>query len=262
MWREVSQKDDMLNWMPKGELDVGATGHMLNFTAQATRLRAFTFLHFASWTNAYATREVETVIAESFDGKVRDSIANKWHPLHTAEYTWTRTSFANILLRYTGDNMDMIHHVESRTPFLDHHLAEYANTIPPSLKMKYDPGKNDFQEKHVLRQAVKSFVTDEVFTRKKQPFLGPTIYKEGGPIHKMLAKVVTKENVEALGFVDWKASSKLLDKAFKERDGVAMRKAMAVAQFVTLGQRFGVKKAEPERNIRAHVNGEVNGYKN
>lgn len=224
-------------------------------------MRGFHFLNFATWTDAYATREVETVIAESFDGKVRSSIANKWHPLHTSEYIWTKTAFPNILLRYTGDNMDMVHHVESRTPFLDHHLTEYANAIPPSLKMKYDPVKDSFQEKHILREAVKPFITEEVFARRKQPFLGPTVYQDGGPIHRMLAEVVTRENVEALGFVDWKASSGLMDRAFKEKDGVAMRKVMALAQFITLGQRFGVKKAEPEEESREYVNGEVNGHR-
>lgn len=262
VWQKLVQKDDdMLSWMAQGEINGDATERMLNSTRQASRIRAFNFLEYAPWTDAYATREIETVIAESYDGKVRRSIAEKWHPLHTSEYVWTKTAFPTILLRYVGDNIDMVHHVESRTPFLDHHVTEYANGIPPSLKMKYDPEKHVYQEKHILRQAMKPFITEEVFSRKKQPFLGPTLYQDGGSFHKMLLRVVTKENVEALGFVDWEASRDIVDKAFKERDGIAMRKAMAIVQFVTIGQRFGVEKAEPERNANGYVNGKVNGHR-
>ena len=250
----------MYSWLPKSKVEGNATDRMLNFTRQAGRLKGMDFLKYLPWTDAYAARDPETAVAESFDGRVRQSIAEKWHPLHTSEYTWTKTAFPNTLLRYVGDNVDMVHHVESRTPFLDHHVTEYANSIPPSLKMKYDPVKDDFREKHILREAVKPFVTEEVYTRRKQPFLGPTIYPEGGPLHTTLKKIVTKENVESLGFVDWEASSGLMDKAFKERDGTAMKQAMAVAQFVTLGQRFGVKKAEPEDRTGSRVKGDTNGH--
>lgn len=37
----------------------------------------------------------------------------------------------------------------------------------------------------------------------------------------------------------------LVEKAFDGKDASAMRFAFTVAQWVVLGQRFGVKKAEP-----------------
>ena len=39
-----------------------------------------------------------------------------------------------------------------------------------------------------------------------------------------------------------------------------MRQVMAVALFVTLGQRFGVRTAEPEDRIGSRVKGDTNGH--
>lgn len=259
--KELAHAPGQINWVNETAPST-STARMLNHTRHASRIGGMIPLHFAPWTDAYATRSSETSIAASFDGRVRDAIANKWHPLHTSEYTWTKTAFPNILLRYTGDNVDMTYAVESRTPFLDHHLTEYANSIPPSLKMKYNPATNEIREKHILREAVRPFITDEVYNRKKAPFLGPTLYRRGGPFHRLLSRLVTRENVdELLGFVDWREYENLMDKAFDEGgkdDPRAMRQVMALAHFVTLARRFGVKKAEPED---ASLNGDgKNGY--
>lgn len=149
--------------------------------------------------DSFLASDPETVLAESFDGRAHNAMANKWHPLHTSEYIWTKSVFPNILLRYLGDNADMVNHVESRTPYLDHHVTEYANGLPPSLKMKYDPATKTVREKHILREAVKPFVTEEIYKRAKHPFMGPVKYSENGPLHKVIMRLVTKENMERLG---------------------------------------------------------------
>lgn len=220
---------------------------MLNDTSIATPLTTHAPLCFAPWTSAcYPDSNPETAIAESFDGRVHEAMANRWHPLHTAAYIWTKTTFPNVLLRYVGDNIDMVHHVESRTPFLDHHVTEYANGLPPSLKMKYDPNTAAFRDKYLLREAMRPFVTEEIYHRAKHPYMGPVRFAENGPLHAVLSRLVTRENVVQLGFVDWSRTEGLVERAFVEKDASAFRKVMAVAQFVVLAQRFGVKTAVPE----------------
>jgi asparagine synthase (glutamine-hydrolysing) len=72
------------------------------------------------------------------------------------------------------------------------------------------------------------------------------VYPANGPLHKLLSRLVTQENVEQLGFVDWSKAQYLLDGAFGDRrDQSAMRFAFTVAQWVVISQRFGVRKAEP-----------------
>jgi asparagine synthase (glutamine-hydrolysing) len=174
-------------------------------------------------------------------------MVNKWHPLHAAEYIWSKSILAKHILRYVGDNVDMVHHIETRPPFLDHFVTEYANYIPPSLKMKYDSEQGAFLEKHILRQAMKPFITEEIYNRRKHPFFGPAKYTENGPMHKVFQRLLTEENVRQVGFLDWDVVQSNLDKAFRDKDPFAFRFSLSAAQFIVLSQRFHVKRAEPSK---------------
>ena len=61
----------------------------------------------------------------------------------------------------------MAHSIEARTPFLDHHLTEYVNGLPPSGKIRWDAEEERFVEKWILREASKPFITEELYKRKK-----------------------------------------------------------------------------------------------
>lgn len=226
---------------------------MFNFTSLPEYIAQANPIPFTAWADLYTDIGQLTALAESFDGRVREAMISKWHPLHTVEYVWTKTIFQQFILRYIGDNIDLVHHIESRPPFLDHHLTEYVNGLPPSLKMKYSQEEQTFHEKHLLRQAMRPFITDEIYHRRKQPFLGPCQYAEDGPVHQTLKRLLTGEHVDALGFVDWTQASQMLDKAFREKDPASFRSAYLLAQLVVLSQRFNVPKAQP-------VDGVVNGY--
>ena len=77
------------------------------------------------------------------------------------------------------DRMSMAHSVESRAPFLDAELVDFAFTIPTSLKTKDPNGK------YILKMAMKDLLPREVLTKKKQGFASGTydVYlKEGREI--------------------------------------------------------------------------------
>lgn len=76
-----------------------------------------------------------------------------------------------------------------------------------------------------------------------QPYTAPTTYPEGGPMHQLFSRLLTKENVDSLGFVDWEKVKGLVDRAFTKEDAFALRQAMIVGQWITIGQRFGCKRA-------------------
>ncbi|KAJ7670220.1 hypothetical protein B0H17DRAFT_1086072 [Mycena rosella] len=71
----------------------------------------------------------------------------------------------------------MANSVEGRFPFLDQHLVRYINTLPPSVKVrpvKRDgPGAWSFTDKWILRQAVKPYITEELYLRKKLSYNAP-----------------------------------------------------------------------------------------
>lgn len=67
-----------------------------------------------------------------------------------------------------ADRMTMAHSLELRVPFLDHHVVEFAATIPPHLKIAEN------MTKYVLRQASKDWLPPEVANRPKRGFPVPT----------------------------------------------------------------------------------------
>lgn len=82
-----------------------------------------------------------------------------------------------------------------------------------------------------------------------QPYSAPTTYPEDGPLHKLLSGLLTRERVEGLGFVAWDKCEGLVEKAFKNKDANAMRFAFTVAQWVVIGERFKIKRAEAPSSL-------------
>lgn len=219
-----------------------ASRQLNNITTIAS-MAAFSFDMFAPWTACYGICDPRMTIANNADGRIKDLMLEKWHPLHTAQYIWTKGHLANIFLTCLGDRTEMAHSVEARTPFLDHKLTEYVNALPPSMKIKYEKDEGRFTEKYILREASKPFITGELYERKKHPYSAPTSWPENGPLHKLMQKLVTKETVEQLGFVDWEQAKDLVHNAFVKDDPTALRFTLLVAEWVVISQRFGVKKA-------------------
>ncbi|EOA84140.1 uncharacterized protein SETTUDRAFT_155435 [Exserohilum turcica Et28A] len=202
---------------------------------------------FASWVpSEFGTSDKRLTAVNALDGCTRDLIADKWHPLHTSLYIWTKTSLANGLLTVLGDRCEMAHSVEGRQPFLDHRLTEYVMALPPSMKLHYDPATCSFTEKWILKEAMKPFITPELYARKKHPFSAPVRYKPGGLVHEFFEKLMTRENVEQLGFLEWEKCKNLLHDAIYDADRPKWSQMILVGQFVILSKRFGVKKAMPE----------------
>ncbi len=68
------------------------------------------------------------------------------------------------------DRATMAHSIEGRVPFLDHEVAEVANTIPPGLKMY------GHEKKYILKKAFEGILPDRVTHREKKGFGVPLEY--------------------------------------------------------------------------------------
>jgi asparagine synthase (glutamine-hydrolysing) len=71
------------------------------------------------------------------------------------------------LLLMRVDKITMATSVETRVPFLDHKLVEFAMTIPRSMKVR------DGENKWVLKKALEGIVPDDILYRPKQGFALP-----------------------------------------------------------------------------------------
>ncbi|KAK2589499.1 hypothetical protein QQS21_012825 [Conoideocrella luteorostrata] len=211
----------------------------------------------------------EAVLA-SCTPEVREKMLHKWHPGHTALYLCIKSFLPNIILAGVGDRTEMAHSIEGRPPFLDHVLSDYINMLPPSVKAKYSEEQDRFDaissfwwkdagsgiraqtEKWILREAVKPFVTEELYRRRKQPFLAPMNWPVNGPLHQLFMRILTKEAIENLGFVDYATVEEALRDAFGEdAKPEAFKTVINVGAWVTLGRRFGIQKASVENSAWA-----------
>ncbi|KAJ7070125.1 putative asparagine synthase [Mycena amicta] len=199
---------------------------------------------------------------EGIDVRVRDkSMSGHWHPLNVSLYVISKTLLGREIIAAVGDRADMMHSVESRVAFLDHHLVDYVTTLPPSVKLMptagEPPRKWQLIEKWILRQAVKPFITEEIYLRKKVPFNPPprpinakqTFDSDSLllPLQKHLKARITKQSVDKLGFLNWSFIREQLDgyvtaPKFIPHGGLdpRARLLMNVLGFIVLQEKFGV----------------------
>ena len=107
-------------------------------------------------------------IAGALDG---DMIAER-HPLDKAQYVWIKTMLEGQILTWGGDRVDMANSMEARPAFLDHHLAEFATQLPPTMRIR---GRT---EKYVLREAMKGLLPTVLYEREKFAFMAPPAHTD------------------------------------------------------------------------------------
>ncbi len=81
-------------------------------------------------------------------------------------YTDTKTYLPGDILTKV-DRTSMLVSLEARVPMLDHHLVEFAATIPPDLKMK------GMTTKYILKKAAERLLPKEIIYRPKSGFAVP-----------------------------------------------------------------------------------------
>jgi asparagine synthase (glutamine-hydrolysing) len=80
-------------------------------------------------------------------------------------YTDAKTYLHELLMKQ--DQMSMAASIESRVPFLDHPLAEFAATLPDRMKLR------GWTTKYVLRQAMRGILPQRILARRKMGFPVP-----------------------------------------------------------------------------------------
>lgn len=125
----------------------------------------------------------ETTLCELEQGLPRSY--RSWGVFNQAEYLEVTYLLPGYILSSQGDRMAMAHSVESRYPFLDHRVVEFAAKLPPRMKMKV------LNEKHLLKRAAIGLVPDSIRNRHKQPYRAPDgrsfFQRKGGYVEDLLS---------------------------------------------------------------------------
>jgi asparagine synthase (glutamine-hydrolysing) len=119
-------------------------------------------------------------------------------------YTDLKTYLVELLMKQ--DQMSMAASIESRVPFLDHPLVEFAAGLPPSMKLR------GFTTKRILREAVKSILPSSILTRAKMGFPVPFGIWARTTHTGVLRDVLLDRRTRERGITDPKAVEALLDR--------------------------------------------------
>jgi len=156
------------------------------------------------WRGQLNGYDASEAIAETFD---RGQLEAR-HPLDKAQYVWIKTMLEGQILTWGGDRVDMANSMEARPAFLDHHLAKFATTVPPQLRIK------GATEKYVLREAMKGLLPETLYKRQKFAFMAPPAHTDQKKWQKMMALMdafVSKEKVADAGLLDYDAIQTMIN---------------------------------------------------
>ena len=113
----------------------------------------------------------QQLLLEAPVGSTYDSFLRYWEQYPQASllsrmlYADQKTYLVELLMKQ--DQMSMACSIESRVPFLDHHLVEFAATVPDHMKLRGSTGK------YILKRAVEDVLPREIIYRKKMGFPTP-----------------------------------------------------------------------------------------
>lgn len=172
---------------------VGFTPSCLQpWLASAERVPALLHPALRKQTQDYAPGKA---IADALDA---DMLQDR-HPLDKAQYVWIKTMLEGQILTWGGDRVDMANSMEARPPFLDHHLAETATQLPPTMRIK---GR---VEKYVLREAMKGLLPKTLYEREKFAFMAPPAHTDPKKWQAMKAladEFLSDSAIEEAGLLD------------------------------------------------------------
>lgn len=130
-------------------------------------------------------------------------------------YVDTKTYLQELLMKQ--DQMSMAASIESRVPFLDHHLVEFAASLPEHLKLK------GLTTKYVLRQSMKDMLPAEILSRRKMGFPVPISSWLRGNWRSLVDEFVLGERALIRGLFDKQALSSLAAAHFRSEENNSQR---------------------------------------
>src|ERR1700751_525852 len=136
---------------------------------------SWTSFYFDNFFSAFAEKDqlnllADDLIGECDSGAAYSNVLHYWtqssgEMLQRLLYTDIKTYLVELLMKQ--DNMSMAASIESRVPFLDHVLVEFATRIPREVQIQ------GFAGKRILKKAVEDLLPHSILYRPKLGFPPP-----------------------------------------------------------------------------------------
>jgi asparagine synthase (glutamine-hydrolysing) len=177
--------------------------------------------YFDNFFSAFGEAEQSGLLTEEFARESAPSTAYKhvldyWEHssgemLQRLLYTDIKTYLVELLMKQ--DNMSMAASIESRVPFLDHVLVEFATRIPREVQIHGLAGKR------ILKKAVEDLLPHEILYRPKLGFPTPWSGWLAGPRLEAIRDMLLEPRSLERGYFRREAIEKLFDEhRAKHRD--------------------------------------------
>jgi asparagine synthase (glutamine-hydrolysing) len=177
--------------------------------------------YFDNFFSAFGEAEQTGLLTEEFAREAAPSTAYKhvldyWdhssgEMLQRLLYTDIKTYLVELLMKQ--DNMSMAASIESRVPFLDHVLVEFATRIPREVQIHGLAGKR------ILKKAVEDLLPHEILYRPKLGFPTPWSGWLAGPRLEAIREMLLEPRSLDRGYFRRQAIEKLFDEhRAKHRD--------------------------------------------
>ena len=155
-------------------------------------------------------------------------------------YADQKTYMVELLMKQ--DQMSMANSIESRVPFLDHPLVEFAARMPDRLKLRGGTGK------YILKQAVKDLLPPEIIHRKKMGFPTPLRRWLLDPRSEVLYAMLLDPQGVVSSFVDRVQLERLLE---RQRSGAedATDRIWRLLNLQLWGDIFVLKTRDPKEGF-------------
>ena len=209
------------SFLRRGLRDMVATSSLLGATAR--RKLEHTFLakdgnswasfYFDNFFSAFGGAEQSELLTAEFAREAAPSSAYKnvldyWNHssgemLQRLLYTDIKTYLVELLMKQ--DNMSMAASIESRVPFLDHVLVEFATRIPREVQIQGLAGKR------ILKKAVEDLLPHSILYRQKMGFPTPWSGWLAGPRLEAIRAMLMEPRSLDRGYFRREAVEKLFD---------------------------------------------------
>ncbi|HEV8677598.1 MAG TPA: asparagine synthase (glutamine-hydrolyzing) [Candidatus Paceibacterota bacterium] len=111
------------------------------------------------------------------------------------------------------DRASMHYALETRAPFLNHPVVDYAFSLPYRFKQKGNTSK------YILKELMRGKLPDTVVSRKKKGFGIPLASWLSGPLRPLCEELLSPASLDAHGLFDPAEARQLMDEHFaKKRD--------------------------------------------
>lgn len=168
-------------------------------------------LYFENFLCSFAQREQEELLLEPVSSTSHDLYTNSasfWKRssgdlLSRMLYADIKTYLVELLMKQ--DRMSMAASVESRVPFLDHVLVEFAAQIPSRHRIHRLKGKQ------ILKSTVRDLLPASIIDRRKMGFPTPWSAWLSGPKAEWIERLLTEPRSLARGLFKSQAVRQILD---------------------------------------------------